>query len=57
MLVVGEATLVFDDVGTPVRKRGPMQLDFISEEDIPIVGKSDDATKTFGIVSLLMVSR
>jgi len=57
MLIVGEAMLVKHDVGTPVRKRAPIQLDFISEEDLPLARQGDDTTKTFGIVILLLASR
>jgi hypothetical protein len=53
MVVVGEATLVKDDVGTPVRKRARIQLDFIGKEDLPRVRQGDDTTKAFGIVILL----
>ena len=57
MLIVGEATLVKHDVGTPVRKRAPIQLDFISEEDLPLARQGDDTTKTFAIVILLLPGR
>ncbi len=57
MLIVGEATLVKDDVGTPVRKRAPIELDFISEENLPQARQSDDTTKTFSFVILHMAGR
>ena len=57
MLIVGEAMLVKHDVGKLVRKRAPIQLDFISEEDLPLARQGDDTTKTFGIVILLLASR
>ncbi len=50
MVVVGEATLVNDDVGTPVWKRARIEIDFIGKENVPLVGQGDDTTKAFGIV-------
>ena len=50
MVVVGDATLVNDDVGTPARKRARIQLDVIAKEDVPPVRQDDDTTKTFVIV-------
>ena len=56
MVVVSEATLVNDDLGTPVRKRVCIQLDFIGKEDVPLVRQGNDTTKTFGIPILLKAS-
>jgi hypothetical protein len=57
MVVVSEATVVDNDVGTPVRKRARIQLDFVGKEGVLLVRKGDDTAKTFGIVVLLRVSR
>ena len=57
MVVVSEATVVDDDVRTPERKRARIQRDFIGKEDVLLVRKGDDTTKTFGIIVLLRVSR
>jgi hypothetical protein len=56
MVVIVEAPLVDDDMGTPVRKRTRIQLDLITEEDDPPVRQGDHTTKASGIVIRLRVS-
>jgi hypothetical protein len=53
MVVVAETTLVSDDVGLPSRELGGIQLDFVGEENVPLVAQGDDSSKTFRFVILL----